>query len=73
MLVNSDLLLFAEYWSMQYTTIFSTGTHKLCFRASKKNNVYYESPVGPFLISNFCLLTYIVEIIKAPGRAISYF
>ena len=33
----------------------------------------YESPVGPFLISNFYLLTYIVEIIKAPGRAISYF
>ena len=35
--------------------------------------VRYESPVGPFLISNFYLLTYIVEIIKAPGRAISYF
>ena len=32
-----------------------------------------ESPVGPFLISNFYLLTYMLEIIKAPGRAISYF
>ena len=33
----------------------------------------YESPVGPFLISNFYLLTSMLEIIKAPGRAISYF
>ena len=53
--------------------IHTTGTATLVAYLFVLCLEYYDGPVGQFLLSNFYLLTSMLEIIKEPGRAISYF